>query len=774
MHSSFHKLLLICGTTLLSFNASAQTAETPAPDTTADTVTQDNSLATQLICPLPQFDPIAISQYPAMPGDIHIYSQTTEIEKDQVARFSGGVVLSQDDQRISADELSFNREKAEIKASGDIHFQRNGVNVFAKGLSASEADQATSLSGASYYLANNPGHGSAGNIIVTANGDLLLEDSSFTTCYGDTPDWQLNASAISISTEKNQGEAYHARLSLFDVPVLYVPYFSFPVTDERKSGLLAPKIKSSDKSGFQLELPYYLNLAENYDATITPRYMSKRGLQLLTEFRYLVDQQNGKIDIEYLNKDDELANSNDARYLWRFQHIGNFSDNFRAHIDYTSISDDNYLVDIGSSHYNSNDAYLYQIGELAYFGETWQALVKVQDFEVLGNHVQSYKTLPQIELSSYNDLGFWNGRFDLYSEFSRFETPNQDLAEASRLHLEAGVTFPINTPAYFFNSEFKLLQTYYKQDRIQPGSELEKNVNRTLPKVRFHGGINFDRSINFAGSDYTQTLEPQLQYLYIPDEDQSGIGIYDTATLQDDYQGLFRDRRFSGLDRIAEANQYSWGITSRVLDSANTEKLRVSLGRIVYLNDSNINANEDLGIAADKSALAADLFFHANAQWQFSGNIQYNTDTDTTTRSNVNIDYRQNRDNIYQLNHRYTNNLSGETLEQLSLLSSVRLNTEWQFVGRFTQDLRQKRSLESYAGFQYESCCWAVRLAYHRHINSNLDEFSIHNENRDEFDSGFVLQFVIKGFGSHKASVGTQDMFNSSIFGYKRPYFLNN
>ncbi|MFD2165240.1 LPS-assembly protein LptD [Thalassotalea euphylliae] len=760
MHFPHHKLWLISCSLLACSNAIAQ-EPTQEPE--------------RLVCPLPSFEQILVPKNAATDeGVLQILSQTSAIEKDEVATFTGGVTLARDDQAIVADELSFNRLSNEIKASGQIHFQQNGINVFAQNLAASQETNATSLENTSYYLSDSPAHGAAGNIVVTGDGDLVLVDSSFTTCHGEIPDWQLKASEIYISQKENKGEAYHARFELHEIPVFYLPYFSFPITDERKSGLLEPKISSSDKSGVEVEIPYYWNIAENYDATFTPRYMSKRGLQLLTEFRYLVDDQYGQLDLEYLDKDDEITTNDDARYLWRYQHIGTFSENFRAHVDYTSISDDNYLVDIGSQHYNSNDAYLYQIGELAYFGDGWQSVIKLQDFEVLGNHIQSYKTVPHIEISGQQPLGFWNGTFDMYSELTRFETPDINLPEANRYHVEAGFNFPINRPAYFFNSEFKVLQTYYQQDRIPTDSNLEEDVSRTLPKVRFHGGVNFDRLSTLFGENYTQTLEPQLQYLYIPDKDQSDIGVYDTATLQDDYEGLFRDKRFSGLDRIAEANQYSWGLTTRFLDEDHAEKLRVSLGRIVYLNDSNFAADEEQGIAEDKSALAGDVFLRVSDKWQFSGNIQYNTDTSETNVSQMSVDYRHNRDNLFQLNHRYASNISDTEIEQLSLLSSVRINREWQFVGRYTEDLRGKRSIESYAGFQYESCCWAVRLAYHRHINSDIEETNFAGDNRDEFDTGFVLQFVIKGFGNKKSSLSTEDMFNASIFGYKRPYFLNN
>ncbi len=724
-------------------------------------------------CPSPQFETIGEGIEIIDPDVIQILSKNSSIEKDQLAKFDGGVTLITKGQKISAQALEFNRNSSMINAQGNIHFQNNGLDVFADRLNANESSKATTLEGASYHLTDSLGHGEAGKIFIASDGRLILSDSSFTTCYGEVPDWKINASEINISTEDNMGEVYHARLEVFDVPVFYMPYFSFPLSQERKTGFLFPSIGSSRKSGLEIKAPYYINIATNMDATLTPRYMSKRGTQLLTEFRYLSGEQSGKINIEYLNKDREIkANSND-RYLMRFQHTGNFSNNFRVYTDYTTISDDSYLVDLGSEQYNSNDAYLYQSGELAYFGETWNAKFKLQDFEIIGNHIQSYKTIPQIELKNIQELNFLDGTFELYSELSRFDTPDKTLPKADRFHIEAGVTFPFYTPAWFLNTEFKILQTNYKQERLGTNADLDKNVSRTVPKVRLHGGVNFEREAHLFNSNYTHTFEPQLQYLYIPNRDQSNIGVYDTTILQDDYEGLFRDRRFSGLDRIAEANQYTWGLTSRLLDKSNIEKMRFSLGRTVYLNNSNF-ATDASGGTIDESSLAADLFIRASANWQFSSNIQYNTDLDVTRQSQANIDYRFGENNLIQVNHRYTRELSDVTLEQLSLLSSVKLNQDWHFVGRVTQDLKRSNSLESYAGFQYENCCWAVRFAYHRHINSSIDDSTTFDDNRDEFDSGFMIQFVIKGLSGQKSSLSTQEMFNSSIFGYKRPYFLNN
>jgi len=752
-------IFFILITSLIANNATAQNA-----------VDQAEIVKT---CPIPSYARIINKSADIDSNAININSKSTDIKKDVLAKFSGGVTLINKDAAIIADEIEVNQVTSTMLATGDIHFQNQGIDIFASHLSANEQSKTTELSNSSYQLTNNPGHGSAGNISVNADGTLKLIDGNFTTCYGEVPDWLLQASEINISVEENHGEVINAQFKLFDVPVFYLPYFSFPVTNERKSGFLYPKISSSGSSGLEIELPYYWNISENMDATITPRYMSKRGTQLLTEFRYLSGNQNGEINIEYLNKDNELKSNDDPRYLARIQHVGNFSDNYRAYVDYTTISDENYLVDIDSEQYNSNDAYLYQIAELAYFGHDWQAKIQLQDFEVLGDHKSSYKTVPHIELSSHQALPFLNGQFDIYSEITRFVSNDLTLPEADRYHIEAGLTFPISTPAWFLNSEFKVLQTNYSQKRIGEHSELDDDVSRTLPKVRFHGGVNFDRQMTMFNSDFTQTLEPQIQYLYIPDEDQSNIGVYDTTTLQDDYNGLFRDKRFSGLDRIAQANQYCWGVTSRILDPENQEVFHLSLGRIVYLNDSNLSS-DNIDESIEKSALATEVFLQINRKWQFSADIQYDTVNDETNKSQTRLDYYLNKNQTIQLNHRYTREVSGTSLEQVSLLSNFAINKDWQFVGRITQDLHDKRSLESYAGLQYESCCWAIRFAYHRNINSNLDKQNYINENRDEFDSGFMIQFKIKGLGGSKKSINTNDMFNSSIFGYKRPYFLNN
>lgn len=738
-------------------------------------------------CPVPVHENISTANNIDLSNTnkVFITSDRASIQKDAIAKFSGNVTLANKEQKITAETLSFNQATNNFKASGEIHYQTPKINVTANDINSINKGSTTSLNNTSYQLTDSLGHGSAGAIIVNKKGKLSLIDASFTTCFDETPAWQLNASAINISTDKNFGEAYNARFNVMGVPVFYLPYFTFPVTNERKSGFLYPSISSSSNRGLVVETPYYWNIAPNVDATITPRIMTKRGTQLLTELRYLKGQQSGEIHIEYLDHDRKHTDD-DKRYLLRFQHEGSFSDNFRAYIDTTTMSDDAYLTDINSKHYNDNDAYLYQTGEIAYFSDYWNLTTRIQNFEIIGDHTDSYKTVPQIEFNSKIPLNLGNASFDINSELTAFKNRDPSLPEAERYHAEAILSLPFGSPAWFINSEFKILQTEFRQSNLSENSPLDKNVSRTIPKIRLHAGMNFDRNMRFDG--YTQTFEPQVQYLYIPFRDQSNIGRYDTTLLQDDYTGLFRDRNYSGLDFIAEADQYSWGVTTRILNAQNNEKFRLSFGRILSV-DKNKDPLQPSAKQGRQSALAIESLFQIDKEWQVSSKIQYDTKNKQTNKSQVGIDYHKKDKFNIQLNHRYIRNVSDVSLEQLSLLTNVKFNNQWKMVSRVVHDLgsknrslaelindvpKRKRSLESYLGIQYDSCCWAVRLAYHRHIESNIKQDLLNNENHNEFNSGFMLQFVFNGLNGQNASLDSEDMLSNSIFGYKRPYFLNN
>ncbi|KGK00546.1 hypothetical protein ND16A_3306 [Thalassotalea sp. ND16A] len=753
---------------------------------TAMAAAEPQTLVPYVECPVPLPEPIVLTNPELLDEQmISIESKNSYVEKNQSARFSGAVKLAAGDKKIAADEILIDRKNGQIKASGHTRFQNNSLTVEAESLKGNSVDNTVVLTNSNYQLNGAPGKGSAGILAISEQG-VRLKDANFTTCTDVVPDWQIFASEINLNREEDNGEAWNSVFRVKDVPVFYLPYFSFPLSDQRKTGFLYPQISTSSKSGFKLGLPFYLNISENMDATITPYHMSKRGTQLKTEFRHLTGQLNTQINFDYLDSDDELANNDDARYLTRVQHAGTFSENYRVHVDYGDISDDNYLVDIGSDQFSKNDAYLLQVGELSYFSTNWHSSIKVQDFKVLGQNSESYSTLPQLEAELYQPLGFLNSTLNVYGEYSHFDISDPTLPTADRLHLETGLNIPFSKPGWFINSDLRIMHTIYQQDNIDQISQtlnlnLEQEVKRTLPKVRIHTGLNFDRPTTLFLEEKIQTFEPQVQYLYVPEKNQDDIYIYDTSALQDDFYGLFRDKRFSGLDRIAQANQVSVGATTRILNSNNTELFRLSLGRIFYLDEANLSFNED-GEDENASAVAGDLFVQLAKRWQLQTDIQYDTKQSVTDRSQVSIDYRKDALNVFQLSHRYIRNISDVGIEQASALASFPINKDWQFVGRVTHDLIRKRSLEAYAGLQYESCCWAVRFAVHRSMNTNLDDDELNQgdlnalaqDTRDEFDNGFMLQFVLKGLGGKQKPLGVDDMLESGIFGYKRPYFLSN
>ena len=371
------------------------------------------------------------------------------------------------------------------------------------------------------------------------------------------------------------GETYGAVLKVYDTPVFYLPYFTFPISDKRKSGFIEPTFSSSNRYGLEIETPFYWNIAPNYDATITPRYMANQGLQLQTEFRYLTDQHQGIAAIEYLNSDDSAPDLG-QRYLLHLQQYSKIGDNWRGQIDITNISDDNYINDMGSRYANRTDTQLNHLLQLTHLGEYWHSDIKLQGFEVLGNHLESYRALPQVSFDQVTPFEFYGLDFTLNGEFAHFQNEDQIIDEATRIHLEPKLSYAVNDYAWGFLSEFSLLQTNYYQQGDLANSQYEENVNRTLPKVRLYGQINFERDTNWLVDNGLQTLEPKAQYLYIPEKDQSNIGLYDTVKLQDDFYGLFREQRFSGVDRIATANQFTLGATTRIFNKNQSEVFNFS------------------------------------------------------------------------------------------------------------------------------------------------------------------------------------------------------
>ncbi|AAN56622.1 LPS assembly protein LptD [Shewanella oneidensis MR-1] len=714
---------------------------------------------------------------------IRIASDRSKAEMGKQAIFTGDVVFSQGDRHIAADEAILDQATEQFDANGNLVFQDSNFTVTADSLQAQMRSNRATLTGAQYWLHGQQVHGDAEKLQITINNNLILTNTNFTTCPPDNVSWLLEAEKIKINSEEEWGEIWNAKLRVADIPVFYIPYMTVPVSDKRKTGFLYPSFSTSTTNGFEVSAPYYWNIAPEYDLTFTPNYMTNRGLFTKTEFRYLAGEaQNGRLNLEYLGS-DQMLNGSPNRYLYNWQHQGAIDKNWRVLANFTEVSDNNYFNDLKSDVNRATDNQLSRIGEVSYFERDWDISTRVQDIKVLGEDEKPYQVMPQVNFN-YRAADFWNNLdFGFNSELTNFAHQDDDVNTATRLHMAPSLTLPIHGPSGSFTSQLKLMQTNYWQEKNNSKFDsLDDTVSRTIPQVRINGQINFERFTELFEHNYRQTLEPQFQYLYVGYEDQRGIGIYDTAQLQDDYFGLFRDRRFSGLDRIADANQVTLGITTRLFDDHNQEATKFSLGQIFYLQDSKLGYEDNIFEQNQStSVLAAELDTRLSSNWYLGAAIQYDTNTSDNKKTEVTLDFRPEANKLLQFSYRYVPDLLNSNTNDLVNISQAGVRGAWPindslyFVGNWYYDLNETRSIETYTGVQYESCCYAIRLSYHYRIKTNYDDNigSTIIDEREQFESGVYLNLIIKGLGG-SGPLGVSDMLNDGLFNYRKPLYLRN
>lgn len=731
-----------------------------AQETTKSALNTASSAVPLALC---SAEPIAFSSQSLMPkGHVKVEANRTEIVENKVALFSGNVDITSDSATISASQAQVNGNGKDLIAKGDVTYQDAQLKVESDSVSLRSEEERLEMKNTRYQLTGFVGQGAAQDILLDTDTGIVLKDVSFTTCPDGEEDWLLRASEISLEKGTVWGQAKHTRFYIADVPVFYLPYFAFPVSNERQTGLLFPELTSSSRTGVDYTQPFYWNIAPNYDMTISPRVMTRRGVQLNTEFRYLTDNSQGKAYVEYLPSDSDISGNPD-RYFYRLEHQGVIAEDWLLNVDFNGLSDNNYLLDLGSDYYSRADTHLYRSIGLSYYSQNLSVNMQIKDFEVLGDTADSYRALPELKMRYTTSLGDYV-EFDLESEIAHFDNNSSTAPTATRYHIAPTVSLPVRAAWGEFVAETTLFQTVYQQDNVE-GTNLDESVDRTLGQARLYGALYFERETSFFSNDMSMTLEPKVQYLYTSYEDQTAIGFYDSTPLLTDVEGLFRGQEFTGLDRISDNNQITLGVTTRTLDKNNREQFVLSVGQIFYLEDNKVIAATK---NQDRSALAAEVDWRLNDRWFLHTDVQVTTETDKVDLSSVGVEYRKDDSRFVQLNHRYVRDLSGETIDQIGLSASWPLSENWHWVGRTYRDLERDRSVETYTGIQYESCCWAIRLVAQRSLNNRYNEGGL--QNTDDFDSGISLQFIFKGIGSSGAR---RNMLQDGMFGYRQPYSLN-
>lgn len=707
-----------------------------------------------------------------LPADaIQIEAGESELWQDGSARFSGDVSLQRGSSRLQAEQLTLSQDRNQFEAEGGIRLDNELMGVTSEKLHADRAAGTATLENSQYQFYGRQGRGQAKRLTVDDARNIKLEQGSFTTCPPDNHSWLLEAETLTIDQASQQGELHDGWLYAYDLPVVYLPYFTFPVGDQRKSGLLYPQLSSSGSNGFEYAQPIYFNIAPDLDATLTPELMTQRGLLLGSEFRFLTASQRGRVVADYLNRDNSFA-SDDSRYLLHYDHQSRWNDHLRGGLDFTEVSDDNYLNDIGSDVASATSNRLERNGTLAWLDEDWQLSGAFTDYQVFGSGQVPHRQLPQLDLS-YRPQQRWLGlAADLQSQFVYFDANSNSQPSASRLHFEPGLTLPFYAPAGSLALESRLYQTNYRQ---QGGdAQLGQSINRTLPFFRADGQLNFDRVDRLGDFGYTQTLEPRLQYLYVPYKNQDDIALYDSDLLPPGYDGLFRTRRYSGYDRISDANQTTAGITSRLLDSGNRERANFSVGQIFYLKQARVGLDPTAAHdpAEDASDVASDLNLWLGNDWYLQNRLQLDSWGGGLLYNTLLADYRRADGSGVQFSYRDLPQITAtDELKQAGVALSWPLTDNWLAITSYQRDLILNRSIESYVALQYENCCYALQFGYQRNIKTRFADDG-NSVDSARFDGGVFFQIALRGIGSSDNS--SSELFKDTLFGRYDPYTLNN
>ena len=755
-------------------------------------------LAKQCLYGVPHFTGEVVS---GNPNDLPVYIEAdqAEITQPRSGIYKGNVDVKQGNRHLQSAEVEVQQQGSGDNvqryafARGGFDYQDNQINLLGDDAKIHLNTKDTDVRNAHYQLVDRQGRGSAESVELR-DDYRVMKNATFTSCLQDDHSWSIYADEMRQHVKEEYAEMWHARFKVQGVPVFYTPYLQLPIGDRRRSGLLIPTLGHGSRDGYFYAQPVYWNIAPNLDATLTPKYMSRRGWQLNSEFRYLTTLGEGQIAGEYLGDDrlKDYDSENRKRHLFYWKHNAAFARDWRLDLNYTKVSDKRYFNDFDSAYGSSTDGYADQTGRIAYYQPNYNIAMFVKQFQIFDEVVIGpYRALPQIDFNYYQNGLFGNKvDFKLFSQAVRFDNDSAQMPTAWRFHGEPSVNTTLSNRYGSMNLEAKLYATQYQQKkgRSDKAEDVESSVNRILPQLKIDLQSVLASSQTFI-SGYTQTLEPRAQYLFRPYKDQSNIGSklnsqylgfgYDSSLLQQDYFSLFNSRRYSGLDRIASANQVTLGGTSRFFDENKEERFNIAVGQTYYLEPSRIDENRDNRTEGSSSSWAIEANWKINDLMRWRGGYQYDPQLGQVSLANTGIEYNPTKNNVVQLNYRYASkeyinqNLTAEAnrynqdIKQLGVQVGWELSDHWAIAGRYYQDLALKKPVEQYLGVQYNTCCWSVGVGARRYVTSRQNQ-----KNDDIFyDHGIGVTFELRGF-SHDHKTGIENMMKKGKLPYLQAFSL--
>lgn len=687
----------------------------------------------------------------------------------------GEAELQRDDLILTADRVTYREPLDEAEAEGNVVLRQGDDQITGPRAQMVIGDSTGSFEAPHYRLSRQRQPNFSGEEPRTVSGsghaDLLrlegenqyrLKEATWTTCRVKDPDWYIKARELELDYDREVGTVRGASVVFKDVPIFWMPWAEFPLSGQRQSGLLPPTFGSSNKTGVDLALPYYWNIAPNYDATITPRLMSRRGVQLGGEFRYLSANYHGEARAEWM-PNDRLRG--EQRTLASIQHAHRFSSTLRGSLDLNSVSDDRYFEDLSSRIGVASRINLLREGQLSYrSADWWSALLRLQSYQTLNpdpdsRNVAPYRRLPQLLVRGQRaDLpGGLSARLD--TEYVRFahEDSKRDKDEGQRFVAYPQLSLPLYGASWFLTPKAGLHYSSYDIDRAPTGGGKPTSITRSAPVLSLDSGLFLERDTRLFGKDFLQTLEPRLFYLHVPSRRQTDIPNFDSSRLDVGFAQMFAENRFSGSDRIGDANDLTAALTTRFIDAeSGLERLRAMVGQRYYFSDQKVYLynRDELRDAGRGTETLFGLGGRLSRELTLNSYLQYNTETSRTERANFNVRYQPDYAKVLNFSYRYApelriaENLVG--LEDVDVSAQWPLGRRWYGVGRVTHSLLEHRVTEAIGGLEYNGGCWVFRVAVHR--------FAIE---RDDVSKAIYVQLELNdlaGIGSNPLSLLTRSV----------------
>ena len=682
---------------------------------------------------------------------IFVEADSANMTRDGISQLMGAVKVRQGEKEFSAENLDYDDSQRLITVNTESVFSNPNLIIKSQNASFNLNDNSGVFGNADFVLPTRGARGTSDQIQVATDGHAQLKHTAYTTCPPDSNAWYLEASDIKLDQDEGLGTARNAVLRLDGVPVLYMPWFQFPIDDRRRSGLLFPTVGDTQKTGFDARWPVYLNLAQNYDATITPRLMTKRGLQLGTSARYLLSQGEGTASFDYMN-DDKVYSSQrcdaehpdeadphcdkQSRSLARFDHANLFTKNLGLEATYAEASDSQYFEDLGGSFASSSITHLERSARLTYQSPaSYRVTALVQTFQTIDNNLQAiddpYKRLPQVRFDALTRNAFLDTRAGLNAEYVNFVRDSSSV-EGQRVDLQPYLRYQRDLNSWYLTSQFDWRYTGYKLSDTSQSTiaNQPRSPSRSLPILSAETGLRFDR---ITDSGAIQTLEPRLFALYVPYENQDRLPLFDTGEPDFDFTQLFARNRFFGEDRISDAENLTAAVTTRVIDpDSGDTRWSASFGQLYRFKDSRVDLPDQDAPDAGATDFIGELTYNFLKNWTATTSGQWSPERSELERTNVALRYRsQPAGSRFDIAYRDRRGL----LEQTDVSFDLPISDAWRVGARSRYSLRDSKTLETLIGATYETCCWGVSAAYRRYIASS----------DGELNDGIYFQLELKG-----------------------------